>query len=72
MTTRSIESLDHAAIFAEFGLPPDGFLIAEVQINQWGRRYRFGLMLPGDARARLADFRGRHPCNLGLAWRSES
>lgn len=48
MTMQSLEQIDQKTFFAEFGLPPDGFLIQTVEIARWGHDYRFGLKLPSD------------------------
>jgi hypothetical protein len=42
MSDRTLETLD---LLAAHGLPPDGFLIAGVQIDQWGRSYRLPLLV---------------------------
>lgn len=56
MTKREPTMNDEAAgqktFFAEFGLPPDGFLLQTVEITRWGHDYRFGLKLLNDEAVR--------------------
>lgn len=64
MTMQSIEQTDQKTFFAEFGLPPDGFLIETVEITRWGHDYRFGLKLHNDEAVRcylvVEDVRSAH------------
>jgi hypothetical protein len=59
MSDRTLETLD---LLAAHGLPPDGFLIADVQIDQWGRRYRLSLLVDDvlDVRAFLVFEQVQH------------